>query len=98
MLPIFILSTTVGKVTEDDPTKMHPDGNFFKYFPQVELPEDLPSSSRSGCLKIGSFLVIHRVLRYYGFKEKMDRIIGKDSGLFLDLAAYAMIAENNASQ
>ena len=92
------MTTTIGKVTEDDPSEMYPNGNFLKYFPQVELPEDLPSSSRSGCLKIGSFLVIQRVLRYYGLIEKIDRIIGKDSGLFLDLAAYAIVTENNASQ
>lgn len=92
------MTTTIGKVTEEDPSEMYPNGNFLKYFPQVELPEDLPASSRSGCLKIGAFLVIRRALQYYGLIEKIDRIIGKDSGLFLDLAAYAIVTENNASQ
>ncbi len=90
--------TTIGKVCKDDPTMMTPNGNFVKYFPEIELPEELPSSTRSGCLKIGSWMVIKKVIRYYKLDERIGEIIGKDSGLFLDLAAYAIITENNAAQ
>lgn len=34
----------------------------------------------------------------YHLDEMMERLIGKDSGLFLDLATYSIIAENNAGQ
>ena len=78
------MTTTIGKVSEYNASEMYPNGNFIKFFPQVELPEDLTSSSSSGCLKIGSYLIIQRVLRYYELIEKIDRIVGKDNGLFLD--------------
>ena len=90
--------TSIGKVCEDDDTMMIPNGNYLKYFPDAELPDELPASTRSGCLKIGAWLVIKKVIEHYGLDEKIGEIIGKDSGLFLDLAAYAIITENNAAQ
>ena len=90
--------TSIGKVCEDDPTMMYPNGNFLKFFPDVELPDALPSSPRSGCLKIGAWMAIKKVISHYKLDEKLEGIIGKDSGLFLDLAAYTIVAENNAAQ
>ena len=43
-------------------------------------------------------MVIKKVIEHYGLDKKIGEIIGKDSGLFLDLAAYVIVAENNASQ
>jgi len=91
-------TTTIGKLSESDPTEMVPNWNYLKYFPDAEMPEELNTSSRSGCLKIGAYLVIRKIIGYYGLDEKLAEIIGKDSGLFLDLATYALITENNASQ
>lgn len=31
---------TISKVSDDDETKMRPNENFRKYFPEVELPEE----------------------------------------------------------
>lgn len=90
--------TSIGKVCEDFPDMMIPNGNYLKFFPDAELPEELPVSSRSGCLKIGAWLVIRKVIRHYRLEEKIGDIVGKDSGLFLDLAAYAIVTENNAAQ
>ena len=75
-----------------------PNGNFLKFFPDAELTEELPVSSRSGCIKIGAWLVIGKVIRHYRLDERIGDIIGKDAGLFLDLASYAIITENNAAQ
>ena len=36
--------TSIGKACEDDPGMMIPNGNFLKYFPDIELPEELPVS------------------------------------------------------
>ena len=83
---------------EDAPDRMIPNGNYLKFFPDAELPEELPVSSRSGCLKIGAWLVIRKVIRHYKLKERIGGIIEKDSGLFFDLAAYAIVSENNAAQ
>ena len=90
--------TSIGKVCEDDPSMMIPNGNYLKFFPDAELPEELPVSTRSGCLKIGAHLVIRKVMKHYKLEERIGEIVGKDAGLFLDLAAYAIVTENNAAQ
>lgn len=90
--------TTIGKQSDMDPSMMIPNTNYRKYFPDAELPDELPESVRSACLMIGPYLVIRKVIRYYKLEEKLEEIIGKDTGLFLDLAAYAIITENNAGQ
>lgn len=90
--------TSIGKMCEDAPDRMIPNGNYLKFFPDAGLPEELPVSSRSGCLKIGAWLVIRKVIRHYKLKERIGGIIEKDSGLFFDLAAYAIVSENNAAQ
>ena len=79
--------TTIGKRCEDDPTMMIPNGNYLKYFPDAELPEELPVSSRSGCLKIGAWLVIRKIIQHYKLEERLSEIVGiKGSGLFLFLS------------
>ena len=90
--------TSIGKVCLDDSGMMIPNSNYLKFFPDTELPEELPVSNRSGCLKIGSYLIIKKVIEHYKLDEEIKRIIGKDAGLFLDLAAYVIVAENNAAQ
>lgn len=39
-----------------------------------------------------------RIVSEYRLDEMIGDIIGKDSRLFTDLAAYSVIAENNAGQ
>ena len=90
--------TSIGKLCEDDPSMMIPNGNYLKYFPDAELPDRLPVSRRSGCLKVGAWLVIRKIIQYYKLDVRIAELVGKDSGLFLDLAAYAIITENNAAQ
>jgi len=53
---------------------------------------------RSGCLHVGSFFVIRKIVSDYKLDEMIARIIGQDAGLFLDLAAYSIITEDNAGQ
>ena len=91
-------TTSIGKICEDDISMMYPNGNYLKFFPEAELPEELPVSVRSGCLKIGDYLVIKKIIEYYKLNEEISDIIGKDAGLFLDLAAYTIVSENNAAQ
>lgn len=91
-------NTSIGKCTEDDPEMMYPNTNFLKFFPSEELPETKAESYRSGCLRVGTYLVFRRIISEYHLDEMIGNIIGKDSGLFLDLAVYSVIAENNAGQ
>ena len=92
--------TTIGKRCEDDSTMMYPNPNYLTYFPDAELPKDKGHDDRSSCLRIGSFLVIEKLL----MESMVDKIISgmyndnRGSGLFLDLASYYIITENNAGQ
>ena len=91
-------NTTIGKCAEDDPDMMYPNTNFVRFFPLEELPEEKNDTCRSGCLRIGTWLVLRRIISEYHLDEVIGRIIGKESGLFLDIAAYTIVAENNAGQ
>ena len=53
---------------------------------------------RSSCLRIGAFIIVRMVIAIYHLDEIIERLIGRDAGLFLDLAAYSIICENNAGQ
>lgn len=92
--------TTIGKKCEDDPEMMYPNPNFLTYFPDAELPEDQGRDARSSCLRIGTWIVIEKLM----VESLLDKIIsglygdGRGTGLFLDLAAYYLTTENNAGQ
>ncbi|HAX51929.1 MAG TPA: transposase [Lachnospiraceae bacterium] len=90
--------TTIGKRSDTDSNYMYPNPNFIKYFPEVELPEMKDRALRSSCLRIGTYTVIKKIIEEYHLDDMMKRMIGRDSGLFLDLAAYSIITENNAGQ
>lgn len=90
---------TIGKLSKADKGMMVPNQNFLTYFPEVELPEEKFHSERSSCLKIGTYLIIQKILDEYKIPELLERQFdGKDLGLFLDLMAYSIICENNAGQ
>ena len=89
----------IGKLSKADKRMMVPNQNFLTYFPEVELPEEKFNSNRSSCLKIGSYIVIQKILEEYKIPDLLERQFdGKDSGLFLDLMAYSIVCENNAGQ
>ena len=88
---------TIGKL--DSNGMLIPNENYRKYFPGENLPGEKPRSFRSSCLRIGSFLLIRKLSEDYG----LPRILGdffspRDLGLFLDLAAYSLVCEDNAAQ
>lgn len=91
-------NTTIGKCLDGEPEVMYPNQNFFRFFPDAEIPEAQEETMRSSCLRIGSFLVLRRIIAGYHLDEIIDRLIEKDGGMFLDLVAYTTIAENNAGQ
>lgn len=90
--------TTIGKRCEDNPTLMYPNSNYLKFFPESELPPEAERTDRSSCLRVGATLVIQKIIRDYKLDDMVKRIIGRDNGLFLDIAAYSIIAESNAGQ
>jgi len=91
-------STTIGKACEDDPSMMYPNEKYLIYFPEAKLPDKKKRALRSACLRVGGYMVLRRIIADYHLDEILAQLIGKESGLFLDLAVYTIIAENNAGQ
>jgi transposase len=78
---------------------MYPNANFARYFPDAEIPEtEVVDPDRSSCLRVGAYLVIKQIIEEYGLPRILEEIIPGQSGLFLDIAAYTIISENNAGQ
>ena len=90
--------TCIGKRDPEQPDFMFPNEKFLKFFPRELLPSEKEGRSRSGCIHVGAFFVIRKIISDYKLDEMIARIIGRDAGLFLDLAAYAIVTENNAAQ
>lgn len=90
---------TIGKVSDGDETKMRPNENFRKYFPEVEAPEEKIDTGRSSCLKAGTYMVLHKAVKDIGLDEKLEKNFGsKTAGMILDFASYTIITEGNAAQ
>ena len=90
--------TCIGKQDSEQKTYMFPNEKFLKFFPRELLPFELDTRMRSGCIHVGPFIVIRKIISDYHLDEMIGRIIGRDAGLFLDLAAYSIITEDNAGQ
>lgn len=88
----------IGKLLPGDSTRMYPNENFQKYFPDAVLPEERPEAFRSCCLRIGSYVVIQKILNEYKIPKMLKKRLGPDTGLFLDLVAYMIVDEDNAGQ
>lgn len=89
---------TIGKVSADDESKMRPNENFKKYFPEVEVPEE-SDTVRSSCLKAGTYMVMSKTVKDMGLDTKLEDIFGvKVAGMLLDFASYSIITEGNAAQ
>lgn len=90
---------TIGKLSGADRQFMYPNENFLRYFPETVLPEERDRSSRSCGLRIGTWIVIRKIVNDYKLPEILSRYLPtKDVGLFLDLAAYSIIEEDNRAQ
>ena len=90
---------TIGKLSGADKQFMYPNENFRRFFPDAELPEERDRSSRSCGLRIGTWVVIRKIVNDYKLQEILGRYLpAKDVGLFLDLAAYSIIEEDNRAQ
>ena len=90
---------TIGKLPNPDSTLMIPNENYLKYFGDTELPDTMPCSSRSSCIKVGAFAIIRKIAEEYDLLQLLMKSFDpKESGLILDLASYSIVCENNAGQ
>lgn len=91
-------STPIGKSCDDDPAMMIPNEKYLMYFPDAMLPDEKQRVHRSACLRVGAHMVLRKIIAEYQLDTMLMDLLGKDSGLFLDLAVYTIITENNAGQ
>lgn len=90
---------TIGKLYAENPEMIWPNQTFLTYFPNAELPISDYRSNRSSCLRAGAFIVIRKIIKDYKIDETLGLYFNeRDLGLFLDLAVYSIITENNAGQ
>ena len=87
----------IGKQVIGQESFMYPNDKFLRFFPKELLPTE-KEGYRSGCLRTGAYFVIRKIIADYKLDVMIARIIGRDAGLFLDLAAYSIITEDNAGQ
>ena len=90
---------TIGKCCPDYPVMMWLNEKYYELFLNEPMPENDQLSLRSACLKLGSHIIIDKVAQEYD----LNKILGnhfneRDLGLIIDLAAYQIIEEHNATQ
>ena len=87
----------IGKLTQDG--LMTPNANFRKYLPFLHLPGDGFRNKVSSCLHVGTYFLIRKIIADCGIYGALSEIFKiNELGLFLDLAAYSLISEDNAAQ
>ncbi|MBP3896662.1 MAG: transposase [Mogibacterium sp.] len=77
---------------------MYPNEKFSEYFPDAVMPEELPEAYRSCCLRIGSYVIIRKVMDEYDLPKMLGKFFGPKCGLFLDLVSYMIVEEENVGQ
>lgn len=94
----IIMSSKYHSNKEADAAMTQPNQNFLFYFLGTELPDEKFSSKRCSLIRIGTQIVIEKIVREYGLKTIHSKFFDRDIGLLLDLASYSIVTEDNAGQ
>lgn len=86
---------SIGKLDPNHPEMMYPNEKFSDIFPDSPMPEERPEAYRSCALRIGSYIVIQKVLKEYKLPGMLEKHLGQDYGLFLDLVSFMIVDEEN---
>ena len=90
---------TIGKVCVDDDTMTIPNEAFLKYFPDAVLSGMEDRTERSSCLRVGTYVVIHKIVSDYSLDKLLGQFFSeRDMALLLDLASYSIVEESNVAQ
>ena len=90
---------TIGKVCADDDTMMIPNEAFLKYFPDAVLSGMEDRTERSSCLRVGTYVVIHKIVSDYSLDKLLGQFFSeRDMALLLDLASYSIVEESDVAQ
>lgn len=91
--------STIEKRSKENPGMFRPNQNYLTYFPNAEMPVSDYRKTRSSCLLAGAFIVMRKIIKDYNLDEVLGRYFRDcDLGLFLGLAVYSIITEDNAGQ
>ena len=86
---------SIGKVDPIHPDRMYPNERYSDHFSDTPMPEELPEAYRSCALRIGAYVVIQKILKEYKLPEMLEKHLGQDCGLFLDLVSFMIVDEEN---
>lgn len=89
---------TIGKQSLADVSLMQPNQNYMMYFPGEELPDEKYNFKRCSLIRVGTHIVIDKIICDYNLREILGEYFKRDLGLLLDLAGYSIVMENNAGQ
>lgn len=88
----------IGKIDPEREGYMYPNEKCQEHFADLCVPDELPESYRSCCLKIGSYAVIQKILKEYDLPKLLKKWFPDDCGLLIDLMTYLIVEEENAGQ
>lgn len=74
-------ATTIGKMCEDDSSMMIPNDKYMIFFPESALPEAKAASSRSACLRVGTYMVIRKIIAEYGLDTMLKEVLGEEEDM-----------------
>ena len=86
---------SIGKLDPDNPDMMYPNEKYSDHFPDAPMPEERPEAYRSCAIRIGTYLVIQKLLQEYKIPSMLEKYLHEDSGLFLDLMSFMIVDEEN---
>lgn len=86
---------SIGKPDPEHKGMMFPNEKYEEYFPAEPMPEERPEAYRSCALRIGPYIVIQKVLQEFKIPMMLDKYLGQKAGLFLDLASFMIVDEEN---
>ena len=90
---------TIGKLVADtDDALMYPNEKFLELFPERRPVPQEQAPVRSNTISAGTFIALDSIVREYELRGLLKNAFGNDAGFILDLAAYMIINEGNASQ
>ena len=66
---------------EDDSSMMIPNDKYMIFFPESALPEAKAASSRSACLRVGTYMVIRKIIAEYGLDTMLKEVLGEEEDM-----------------
>ncbi len=86
---------SIGRVDPENPDRMFPNERYNDFFPNAPMPEERPEAYRSCALRIGSYVVIQKVLQEFKIPMILEKYFKDNCGLLLDLVSFMLIDEEN---